>query len=160
MLYHLSIEADDPRGVAHFFAEVWGGYAAPFPPVAIGSWVAFAGDDRSTVIEVYPRGTALFEMAGDADAVGLPVATHRHNATHMAIGTALDVDRIYAMCAERGWTAKYRKRGDAFGVIEVWIEGCQMVEILTEDMRREYLAALTILNWKAMLEAAAEPVPA
>lgn len=155
MLYHLSIEADDPRHVAEFFAEVWDGYAAPFPPVAIGSWMAHAGDDRSTMIEVYPRGTALFESEGDADAVGLHANNHRHNATHMAIGTALPADRIFEMAAARGWAAKYRRRGDVFGVIELWVEGCQMVEILTDDMQREYLEAVTIPNWKAMLAAGA-----
>ena len=68
MLFHLSIDADDPRHVAHVLAEYWGGVAMPFPPVIEGSWVAFAGDDRGTIVEVYPRGTEVHESAGDADA--------------------------------------------------------------------------------------------
>ena len=46
MLYHLSIEADDPGHVADVFAEIWGGVALPFPSVIDGSWVALAGDER------------------------------------------------------------------------------------------------------------------
>jgi len=68
MLFHLSIDADDPRNVANVIAELWGGHAFPFPPVLTGSWVAMAGDDRGTTVEVYPRGAELHEAPGDADA--------------------------------------------------------------------------------------------
>lgn len=40
------------------------------------------------------------------------------------------------------WNGKYRKRGGQFGVIEMWIEGWRMVEVLTPDMQAEYLAML------------------
>ena len=33
MLFHLSLEADDPRHVAEIVAELWQGAAAPFPAV-------------------------------------------------------------------------------------------------------------------------------
>ena len=60
MLFHLSIDARDPRHVANVIAELFGsGKAAPFPPVAEGSWVALALDERNTTVEVYPRGTVL-----------------------------------------------------------------------------------------------------
>ncbi len=70
MLFHLSIAADDPQHVAGFFAEIWGGEALPFPAVIDGSWAALAGDDRGTMIEVYPRGTEIHVCEGDADAIG------------------------------------------------------------------------------------------
>ena len=56
MIFHVSIDADDPRHVAEVLAELWGGRAVPFPPVLKGSWVALAGDDRNTTVEIYPRG--------------------------------------------------------------------------------------------------------
>ncbi len=37
MLFHISIDADDPRRVAEVFAEIWGGRALPFPAVIEGS---------------------------------------------------------------------------------------------------------------------------
>ena len=61
MLFHMSIAAHDPRRVASVIAEIWGGEAHIFPPVMEGSWVALAGDDRGTILEVYPIDTVLIE---------------------------------------------------------------------------------------------------
>jgi hypothetical protein len=141
MLFHLSIDADNPKHVAEVFAEIWNGRAVPFPPVAAGSWMALAGDERNNLIEVYPRGTELVEVPGDADATGVDGDVPRpHSPTHMAIGTKLTMDQIFAIARREGWPAKYRKRGGAFGVIEFWIEGWRMVEVLTPEMQQEYLA--------------------
>jgi hypothetical protein len=146
MLFHMSIAADDPRHVASVIAEFWGGQATRFPPVTDNSWIAMAGDARGTAVEVYPRGTVLRETAGDADAHGEPSGTDRFTATHGAIATALDRDDVLAIAAREGWPAKYRKRGGLFGVIELWIEGHQMMEILTPDMQSEYEAAMAGMN--------------
>jgi hypothetical protein len=151
MLFHLSIEADDPQHVAQVIAEFWEGEALPFPAVIDGSWAALAGDDRSTMIEVYPRGTELHPTSGDA--VGILSRSRRHNPTHMAIATRLPADIIFTICKREGWEAKYCRRGGAFGVIEIFMEGCQMIEVLTPEMQQEYLDAITIPNWKAMLAA-------
>ena len=51
-----------------------------------------------------------------------------------------------------GWQAKYRRRGGVFGVIEIFAEDCQMIEVLTEEMQREYVSAITIPNWLGMLK--------
>ncbi|MBU3076523.1 hypothetical protein [Sphingomonas quercus] len=154
MLFHVSIEADRPQHVASVIAELWDGKALPFPPVGLGSWVAFAGDDRSTLIEVYPRGTELHEAPGDHDAVGVTAAHRRYTATHMAIATPLDVDRVFAIARREDWPCKVCTRGGKFRVIELWVEGGQLVEVLTAEMQREYLATVTIENWERMLAAA------
>lgn len=159
MLFHLSIEADDPRRVDQVVAELWGGLAAPFPPVGIGSWVALSGDDKGTMIEFYPRGTELHES--DHGATGVAAAApRRFSATHYAMATRLSQDEVLAIAAREGWPAKYCRRGDAFGVLEVWAEGCQLIEVLTEEMQAEYVGAVTIDNWLAMLEARALPIAA
>lgn len=158
MLFHVSIEADRPRHVATVLAEIFGGKALPFPPVAIGSWMAFAGDDRSTLVEVYPRGTELHEVPGNRDAVGIPVKPRHHSATHIAIATPLEIEQILAIGRREGWPAKVCNRGGKFRVIELWIENCQLVEVLTAEMQREYLDCVTIENWERML--AAMPVAA
>jgi hypothetical protein len=123
MLFHLSIEADNPQRVATVLAEIWGGVALPFPPVAVGSWMAFHGADNGTMIEVYPRGTELIET--DADAVGAPGMQRRHNATHFAMSTDLPFERI----CEIG----------------------ELVEILTHEMQAEYLDFVRIDSWSRML---------
>lgn len=157
MLFHLSIEADQPQHIASVIAEFWRGKALPFPPVGVGSWVAFAGDDRATIIEVYPRGTALRE--GEDGAIGISDVPHRHNATHAAIATVLEIDEVLAIARREGWPAKVCWRSTDFRVIELWIEGCQMMELLTAEMQREYLDTVSIENWERLLAAGA-PVAA
>ena len=159
MLYHVSIEADAPAHVAQVIAEIWGGAAMPFPPVGHDSWVAMAGDARSTLVEVYPRGTALHEGPGAADAIGVIGVPRRYGPTHIAIGTERDIDSVLDIAAREGWPAKYCKRDDAFGVIELWVEGCQLIEVLTPEMQREYVDAITIDGWKRIVERL-EAVPA
>jgi hypothetical protein len=150
MLFHVSIDARDPRRVATVLAELFGGEATPFPAVAEGSWIAIAGDARNTAVEVYPRGTELIEGPGDADALGVP-GVPGLCATHFAMATQLSQGEVFAIARREAWSAKYRKRGGAFGVVELWIEGDRMVEVLTAEMQAEYLESFTLANWKRML---------
>lgn len=149
MLFHVSIAARDPRNVATVIAELWGGVVAPFPPVIAGGWAAVARDDRNSAVEIYPLRTTLHEAAGDADAFGVLDGVDDRTASHAAIATELDRDAVLAIAAREGWPAKYRKRGGLFGVIELWIEGRQMMEILTPDMVAEYRANMTAAAWLA-----------
>ncbi len=155
MLFHLSIAARDPRHVAQVVAELWGGEAFPFPPVATGSWIAHAGDERGTTLEVYPIDTVLREADGDADAVGEATGVESLTATHAALATGLDQAAVLAIAAREGWPAKYRLRGGMFGVIELWIEGRQMVEVLTAEMQAQYLSSMKIENWRRLASRAA-----
>lgn len=154
MIFHLSIEADDPQRTAEVLAEIWGGKALPFPFVGHGSWMAFSGADDGTMVEVYKRGTAMH--FGEGEAVGVSESPRRENATHFAMSTELSIDQIYAIAQRENWPVRYCKRGGAFGVIEVWIDGCNMVEVLTPEMQREYLDTVTIANWEAGLAAFAD----
>jgi len=142
MLFHMSISADDPKHVSDVIAELWQGHVRPFRSVSDGGWMVFAGDERGTLIEVYPQGTVLCETEGDADAHGETLGSDRLSATHGAIGSNLDCEAILAVAAREGWPAKYRKRGGMFGVVELWIEGRQMMEVLSPEMQAEYQAAM------------------
>lgn len=55
MIHHISIGVQEPERVARVLAELWNGYALPFP-VAEGGWIAMAGDANGTTIEVIPTG--------------------------------------------------------------------------------------------------------
>jgi hypothetical protein len=77
------------------------------------------------------------------DAHGDPSGTDRFSASHGAIATHLDRKAVLALAEREGWPAKYRKRGGLFGVVELWIEGRQMMEVLTPEMQAEYLAAMS-----------------
>lgn len=146
MIFHASIDARHPRHVAAVLAEIFGGGTlAPFPPIADDSWLAMAGDDRGTMIEVYPRGVVLIEADGDCDAIGARdphAAASAGSSTHLAIASRLARQDIAAIAEREGWPMKYRKRGGLFGVLELWIEGDRMIEVLTADMQAEYLAAM------------------
>jgi hypothetical protein len=110
--------------------------------VSDNGWMVLAGDERGTALEVYPHGTVLRESEGDVDAHGEPSGADRFTATHAAIATHLDRDAVLAIAEREGWPAKYRKRGELFGVVELWIEGRQMMEVLTPEMQAEYVAAM------------------
>lgn len=153
MLFHLSIAAANPRQVAHVLAEIMGGRATPFPPVGEGSWVAHAGDDRNTLVEVYPRGTLLFE--GPDGAVGVPAGRREpRSAVHFALATPLDEAAIHAIGRREGWPCETYSRGGLFRVVELWVEGTQLVELLTPVMQAEYLEGARLDCWEAMPEAA------
>ncbi len=155
MLFHASIDARHPRHVASVLAEIFGGGTiAPFPPIAEDSWLAMAGDDRNTMIEVYSRGVVLVEVPGDHDAIGRhdPSATaSAGSSTHLAIASRLEREEIVAIAKREGWPVKYRKRGQLFGVLELWIEGDRMLEVLTTAMQAEYRATMTPANWSQLM---------
>ena len=153
MIFHCSIAADDPERSARLIAELWGGRAYPFPPVAKGSWVAMAGDDRNSTIEVYPRGTEAHLGEGETrrDVAGAPV---RNGPFHAAIATALSADQVKEIAGRYETVAKVCSRGP-FQVVELWIDGCQMLEVLTPDMQAQYLRNVTIEGWEAYLAAMA-----
>lgn len=153
MIFHLSIEADDPQRTAEVLAEIWGGAALPFPPVGVGSWMTFSDADNGTMVEVYPRGTAM--GFGGEQAIAVDGPKRRENATHFAMSTKLSVEQVHAVAEREGWPVRYCRRADRFGVIEVWIDGCNLVEVLTAEMQREYLETVTVAGWKAMLAAGA-----
>jgi hypothetical protein len=152
MLFHLSIDADRPKHVAEVLAELWQGAAMPFPPVLTGSWAAFANDDRATMVEVYPRGAELHESAGGV--IGVIGTNNDRSATHFAMATPLQEAEVLAIATREGWPAMVCNRGGLFDVIEVYVEGTRMIEVLTTDMQADYLRTMTVPNWRAMLNSA------
>lgn len=151
MLFHVSIDADNPKRIAQVIAELWGGPAMPFPAVIPGSWIAMAGDARNTLIEVYPRGTELTRAEGEGDAYGVLGTNSRKSATHFAMATPMGIEPVIAIAKREGWPIKYCKRGGAFGVLELWMEGTRMIEVLTPEMQQEYLQTMTVEGWTGFL---------
>jgi hypothetical protein len=160
MIFHISIEADDPERTARMMAEIWRGKAYPFPPVGKGSWVAMAGDERNSTVEVYPRGTELHEAPGDLQGEDRIGTSKRNGPFHAAIATPLSVEEVKAIGARYGVPAKVLARGGGlFHVIEYWIDGCTMFELLTPEFQEEYLRAVTLAHWEEMLAAGGPPRP-
>ena len=138
-------------------AELWRGEAFPFPMVGKGSWVAMAGDDRRSTIEVYPRDMALYptERAGEERYE----AVSRNGPFHAAVATPLSIEQVDEIGRKYGCHTSLCQRGPWFRVIEFWVDNCLMLEMLTPEMQAEYQRSITIENWRAMLANAFKLTP-
>ena len=152
MIYHASIGVRNPERVAKAIARLWGGEAVPFLGVRNGSWMALAGDDRGSAIEVYFSGIVL--DPSEEGSVGLqPVELGSElTSTHLAIGTDLTEEEVISLGEEEGWFTRKKDRHLPFGVIEIWVEDHILFEVLTAEMRADYVRATSIDGWHAYLE--------
>ena len=150
MIFHFSIAADDPKRTAMMFAELWKGEAFPFPMVSTGSWVAHAGDDRRSTLEVYPRDLAFYPSEGAGEERREPVS--RHNAFHAAVATPLSIEEVEEIARRYNCHTSLCNRGGWFQVIELWVDNAQMIEMLTPQMQADDPRQVTRDNWRAMLE--------
>jgi hypothetical protein len=155
MLFHASIPAHHPENVARVIAELWGGFHAPFPAFP-DSWMAVAGDDRGSIIETYPSDRVIFPGSGQNSCTVGPSTTAQYTAFHLAIASKLTPEQVLAIGEREGWRAVRCTRGqNAFDVIELWIDNVIMIEVLTEEMQKQYLAFATPENFRAFAASAA-----
>jgi hypothetical protein len=139
-IHHYSIPVQDTKHVAEVLCELFEGAITPFGPYQ-NSYIVWFGDQYGSGIELYPAGTEMIPDAGDGQ------ANFRHNAsasgftaTHAAISIDRSREEILKFASDNGWRALELSRG-TFNVIEFWIENRVMIELLTPDMARDYLAA-------------------
>jgi len=151
MIFHISISADDPKRTATMLAELWRGEAFPFPMVGKGSWVAHAGDDRRSTIEVYPRDMALYPTERAGEERYEPVS--RNGPFHAAVATPLSIENVEEIGRKYGCHTSLCQRGPWFRVIEFWVDNCLMLEMMTPEMQDEYQRSITVENWRGMLSA-------
>ena len=120
-------------------AELFGGVVTGFGPYP-DSWIAWAGDDHGTGIEVYPVGTEMYPPDGPGQAAFRhePTASGA-TATHATVSLDLTEPEILAIAGREGWRALRLPRGP-FDVIEFWIENTVMLELMTPDMTDAYLS--------------------
>ena len=153
MLFHASIAAADPKRVAGVVAELWGGKIFPFSPGVGNSWMVIADDGRGTGLEVYPHGHLLKQ----APVPGAPLKTDLpfESATHIALGTILSREEVFAIGKREGWNTfdKRRVAGGGFNVIEMWAENTQMFEVLPKTALEEYLQSTRSQSWSDWIEA-------
>lgn len=149
MIFHISIGADDPKRTATMLAELWRGEAFPFPMVGKGSWVAHAGDDRRSTIEVYPRDMAIYPTERAGEERYEPVS--RYGPFHAAVATPLTIVEIEEIGRRYDCHTSLCQRGPWFRVVEFWVDNSLMLEMMTPEMQREYQDNITVENWRAML---------
>src|SRR3569623_1681574 len=151
MIFHISISADDPKRTATMLAELWRGEAFPFPMVAKGSWVAHAGDDRRSTIEVYPRDVAMYPTDRAGEERYEPVS--RNGPFHAAVATPLTIDEVEENGRRYGCHTSLCHRGPWFRVKEFNVDNCLMLEMLWPETQAEYQRSSTIEFWRALLTA-------
>lgn len=148
MLYHASIPADDPQRVAGVIAELWRGEVLPFPPFP-GAFVVLAGDERRTVLDVYPRGREHVPAPTEY-AVRTNPAPSSYSEVHLAIGTVLDERTVLDLARRETWRAQRSNRGGLFDVIEFWVENKFLLEVLPVAEQQRYVANLTAGKLRAV----------
>ncbi len=168
MINHISIGVRDTEKVAGVLAELWGGYAMPFP-VTPNSFVVFADDGKGTMIELTPVNTVLEPGKGlppeeDFD-INVPTEEYeakfvasdfypQYVATHLNINTHLSIEELKAIGKREGWrTLTANRAGGAFQLVELWIENRFMLEVMTPEMTQRYVELMQpegYANWLNM----------
>jgi hypothetical protein len=158
MIHHVSIPAREPRHVAEVLAELMGGRCYPFGPLA-GAFMAVTGDSHGSMIEVYPEASGLSPGASE-NAVKF-VENDRVPRTwpfHLLLSVRLDQGAIERIGEREGWRTKRFGRGmpgqkPFFDVIEFWVENWLMIEVVSQEMARDYEEFLQISRLDAMMAA-------
>ena len=172
MINHISIGVNDPEHVANVVAELWGGYAMPFPP-SPGGYVAFAEDGKGSMVEFVPAHVQIVPGIGVPDEEGFSIETVTDDfegtfvpdnettlfgSVHLNINSPLDEESIKAIAKREGWRCFTANRGRGlFQLIEFWIEDRFMLEVNTPEMTARYQELATPENWANFLEAPLPP---
>ncbi len=171
MINHISIGVNNTEHVANVLAEIWGGYAMPFPP-SPNSWIVLADDGRGTAVEITPNNVVLKPGEGlpPVEDFDINFPTEEFEAkfvetdgnpnfvtTHLNINTTLSEAQIKSIAAREGWRCFKANRAEGeFQLIEVWIENRFMLEVMTPEMTKIYIDLMNPEKYAAWLNV---PVP-
>lgn len=174
MINHISIGVQNTEKVANILAELWGGYAMPFPP-SPNSWVAIADDGKGTMVEITPLNTVLQPGEGlpSEENFDISVPTEefeakfvqtnifpKYVATHLNINTKLNAEEVKAIGEREGWRVFTANRaGGTFQLIELWIENRFMLEVMTPEMTELYVGLMQPENYANWLNMPLPPKP-
>jgi len=172
MINHISFGVSNPKHVANVIAELWGGYAMPFPP-SPGGYVAMADDGRGTMVELVPADVQIVPGSGLPDEENFSRATITDDfeasfeagnelslfgSVHLNINSPLDEEAIKAIAKREGWRCFTANRGRGiFQLIELWVENRFLLEVNTPEMTEVYANTVTPENWANFLESPLPP---
>lgn len=149
-LVHASMPADDPRQAASTLAAIMGGEAMPFPPGGPDAWMAWSGDGQIE-LEIVPRGRVL-EREADQGNWRPRTGVGRASEVHFAISVARAAGEIVAIASAAGWPARLCERGGGlFELVEVWVDGCFMIEFMDSPQTDRYEVVVTPESWKGYI---------
>ena len=97
------------------------------------------GDDRGTMISLEPWGVTYEPGPKNMTTMPRGQASPQHNAFHGLFLAAVPEARVLELAAAEGWPAGRVSNGP-FEVINVWLEGTQLVELTTPELYPAYKA--------------------
>jgi hypothetical protein len=142
VIHHVSFNARDPEQVARGLAQLLGARAvrAPQPPFPLGSWFIAYGDEQGTLIEVLPWSRTLDPEVSNG--LGHDPDMRVHTGTHLLLQTSLSTEAVQGIARLHGWRTLPASAG-FFSFTKVWIEGTFLVEIMTAEQAKEYVATFS-----------------
>jgi hypothetical protein len=147
MILHLSMPADDCAAVARGLAEIMEGGCLRFPPGGPEAWNVWSRDAAIQIV-VTPRSNCM--VPGEHEMVWTTRATpERFSETHFALCVDRAAQDVLAVAKRAGWPARICERSGFFHVVELWVEGVYLVEVLDPVFSAEYRRTMTVENWKA-----------
>jgi hypothetical protein len=97
------------------------------------------GDERGTLIVVEPWGVTYRPGPGASLQSPLGGESPEHTAFHGLFQAKVDVEGIGKVADREGWPWGPADYG-LFRLVNVWVEGRQLVEFVTDEMVADYLA--------------------
>ncbi|MBK7704243.1 MAG: hypothetical protein IPN69_03760 [Acidobacteria bacterium] len=174
MINHISVGVENPENVANVMAELWNGYAFPFPP-SPGGFIVFADDGRGSAVEFVPANIELIPGNGFPSDENFSIETPteefegtfqfaptspKYVSVHLAVNSPLSVSEVQAIADREGWRVmKANRGGGLFQLIEVWVENRFMIEVFTPEMTARYVEIATPQNWANFIQAPFEIRP-
>lgn len=167
MINHISIGVSNPEKVANVMAELWNGYALPFPHAPQG-WMVFADDEKGTLVELTTAKTVLVPGEGlppeENFDINVPTEDYEaqfverdfvpeYVATHLNLNSPLSEAEVKAIAKREGWRCFVANRGGGlFQLIELWVENRFMLEVMTPEMTEIYVNTVKPKNWADFLK--------
>jgi hypothetical protein len=148
MIAHVSMPADDCAHVAQVLAQMLDGGALRFPPGGPNAWNCWSRTNDFQIV-ITPRGQVM--VAGPKEQIWVSrhtASNDRACESHFAMATERSAEEIVALAQSAGWQARICNRGGMFDVVEVWVEGCYLVEVLDPVQLSDYRRSMTTENWK------------
>jgi hypothetical protein len=141
MLFHLSFPVRDPERVAPALAEILDATVvpAPSPPFNQGALFICCGDERGTMISLEPWGVTYEPGPMNMTAMPRGAESVPANAFHGLFMAAVSEARVIEIAEAQGWPVGRVPNGP-FEVINVWIEGTQLIEFTTPELYPAYQA--------------------
>ena len=141
MLLHLSFAARDTERVSRVVAELLGASVidCPSPPFPAGSKFVCSFDEAGTMVEIVPAGIEYVPGPGNrTDMVGRRASSSEPLST-AASRRRSPSPRRWPIAEREGWPCGLIDNGP-FQVVNVWLEGTQLLELFPSDLVGGYLA--------------------